>query len=559
MDLIAEILGNHPELAIFLALAMGFFIGKFKLGSFTLGAVLGTLFAGLIIGQLNIPIAPVIKIFFFDLFLFATGFKVGPQFFQGLKKEALPQFALTLIICVSSLFTAYLVSQFMDYDIGTAAGILAGAFTESTIIGTASEAIQRLSITDIEKTQLVNNIPIAYAATYLVGTIGVVIFLPQIAPRIVRVKLHDESKKFEQGISNKNKPGIEAILSDVEFDSRAFVVENEKWAGKSIEELEKTVNGSRMIVDRIKRNGTIIEPQNDTIIEMGDMVVITTRKNFMVEKYLEIGKEIFDKDLVNCKNEQMNIIITRKKADGMTLEELAEKYGKGLILNSLIRSGQEMPFGMQTKVNRGDILNVSGKLQNIEKTAKETGFLQKQTMLTDVLMVCLGIVLGGIIGLLSVNIFGIDVTLTTSGGALVMGLFFGWLHSRRPVYGRIPEPALWLFDNLGLTVFVAAIGISSGPYLVASLQQTGFGILLAGFVVAILPHIIGLLFGRYVLKINPLILLGVLSGAGTNTAALKAIQEQAGSKYPVLGYTIPYALGNILLTAWGPVIVSMMS
>ena len=197
MNAIADILRQHPELAVFLALGLGFFFGKFKIRNFVLGPVLGTLFAGLLIGQLNIPVPTIVKVIFFDLFLFATGYKVGPQFFRGLKKDALPQLALTLVICVTALLAAYFMSNLMGYDIGTAAGLLAGAFTESTLIGTASEAINQLPISDVEKLKMINNIPVSYAVTYLVGTTSVVWFLPQIAPLLLRINLREMSRKLE--------------------------------------------------------------------------------------------------------------------------------------------------------------------------------------------------------------------------------------------------------------------------------------------------------------------------------------------------------------------------
>jgi putative transport protein len=136
-----------------------------------------------------------------------------------------------------------------------------------------------------------------------------------------------------------------------------------------------------------------------------------------------------------------------------------------------------------------------------------------------------------------------------------MGLIFGWLRSVRPTFGRIPEPALWVFDTVGLAVFIGVVGLGAGPTFVDGLRQTGPSLLLVGFVVAVTPHVTALLFGKYVLGMNPLILLGACAGAGTVTAALRGIQDEAQSKIPVLGYTVPYAIGNILLTAWGPVIV----
>jgi putative transport protein len=558
MQFIVELIRNHPELAIFLTLGIGFLIGKIQFGSFKFGAVLGTLFAGLLVGQLDIPINSVVKIFFFDLFLFATGYKVGPQFFQGLKKDALPQLAVTLVVCVTSLFTAYLVAKIMHYDMGIAAGLIAGTFTESTIIGTAAEAIQRLSISDIEKTNLINNIPIAYAATYLVGTTAVILFLPEIAPKILRINLANEAKKFESDLSKKNSQNSAIFPFNQPWDVRVFKVENPGWVGITIAEIENKIPDARIIVEKIKINDEIVDPESSGIVNHGDLIVISARKDVML-KVLEIGEEIFDKDLLNIEDKKVNLVITKSNISGMILSELGEKYGKGIKLHRLIRSTLELPFAFNTKVSSGDLLEVSGNIKNIERTAKEIGYLEKLSIPTDIVFVSMGILLGGLIGFLSVEVGGIDLTLTTSGGALVMGLFLGWLRSKRPTFGRIPDSALWLFDNLGLTVFIGVVGIQSGPGLINGLNQTGYFILLSGLIVAVLPHIIGLLFGHYILRISPVILLGVLSGAGTNTSALKAVQEKALSKYPVLGYTIPYALGNILLTAWGPVIVSMMS
>jgi putative transport protein len=139
-----------------------------------------------------------------------------------------------------------------------------------------------------------------------------------------------------------------------------------------------------------------------------------------------------------------------------------------------------------------------------------------------------------------------------------MGLVFGWLRAVRPVFGRIPEPAIWIFDTVGLCVFIGVVGISAGPGFIAGLQTTGVSLVAVGLICALIPHTIAILVGRYVLRMEPLVLLGACAGAGTITAALRAIQDEAQSKVPALGYTVPYAIGNVLLTAWGPVIVAMM-
>ena len=237
---------------------------------------------------------------------------------------------------------------------------------------------------------------------------------------------------------------------------------------------------------------------------------------------------------------------------------LAERHGRGVVLAKLIRGGEEIPFDAETIINRGDLLRVAGAQRDVERVGRELGYIERPSSESDIVFLGLGIVVGGLVGLLTLDIGGLPITLTTSGGALIMGLVFGWLRSVHPTFGRIPEPALWIFDTVGLAVFIGIVGLNAGPTFVSGLRETGPSLVFVALIVAILPHLVSLLFGYHVLKMNPVILLGACAGAGTITAALRAIQDESQSKLPVLGYTVPYAIGNILLTAWGPVIVVLM-
>ncbi len=560
MQAIADILRHHSELAVFLTLALGFLIGKFRIGSFTLGPMLGTLFAGMVIGLLDIPIAPVVKTIFFDLFLFATGYKVGPQFFYGLKKEALPQLVLTFVICSTCLASAVVISKILGYDVGTAAGLLAGAFSESTVIGTAADAIQKLPLPDAEKAGLINNIPVAYAVTYLVGTTANVWFLSTMAPKLMRVNLKEEGIKLAKMFGADKPEGDDLNRVYKEWSLRAFRVDAQGWAGKTIKAFENQLPGKRIIIERIKKsNGAIEDPTPDMHLEADDLIVVAARRALMLEVMDTFGEEVFDRELLDFPLVNRELTVSKKELANKTLGQLAVDYGQGIMLSRLMRSGQELPFESGTVVQLGDVLHISGREKDVKRTADAFGFVEVDTVKTDIIFVSTGIVLGGLIGMLAFSIGGIAITLSTSGGALVMGLVFGWFHARHPSIGRIPEPALWIFDNLGLGTFLGIVGLAAGPTFVSGLAKTGVTIIFAGLIVSLLPHIIGMVFGKYVLKMNPLILLGAQSGAGTTTTALKAIQDAAQSKHPVLGYTIPYALGNILLTAWGPVIVSLMT
>ncbi len=559
MEGVAAALREHQELAIFLTVAVGFFIGKLRVGSFALGAVVGTLLAGVLIGQLDIKVPVVVKNVFFDLFLFTTGYKVGPQFFRGLKKDALPQVAVTVVLCVTCLLSAFTASKLLGYDMGTAAGLLAGAFTESTVIGTAADAINRLDLLASEKTALINNIPVAYAVTYLIGTAFIVWFLPNIGPKLMRVNLREESKKLQDQIAGaeEQEPGVQSALQ--RFAVRAYRVSNERLVNRTVAEIEALPKDLRLFIARVRHDGAIIESEPDTVIYKDDVIAVMTHAETLMARGAEIGPEVNDKALLDFPVQILDVVITSKAVVGATPKELATReFARGVFLRNVVRLGQPMPVTFETRIDRGDVLNLVGAKRDVERAAKALGYADRPTVTTDMIFVGLGIFLGGLVGLLSVTIGGLPITLTASGGALIMGLVFGWLRAVHPTFGRIPEAAMWVFDTVGLSVFIGVVGLSAGPSFVSGLQKSGASLILVGLLVAVLPHTVAILFGRYVLGMNPLILLGVCSGAGTVTAALRALQEESQSNLPVLGYTVPYAIGNILLTAWGPVIVALM-
>lgn len=560
MDALVTALREHQELAIFLTLALGFFIGRLKIGSFTPGVVVGTLLAGVLVGQLDIKVPALVKTIFFDLFLFTTGYKVGPQFFRGLKKDALPQLAVTVVLCVTCLLSTFVAAKVLGYDMGTAAGLLAGAFTESTVIGTAGDAINRLDLPADEKARLINNIPVAYAVTYLIGTAFVIWFLSTLGPRLMRVNLREEGRKLQAqvGSGEEAEPGVHSAF--ISFSVRAYKVTSERLVNRTIAELEAMPRDFRVFVSRIRRNGRIIEPEPTTIVQKDDVVAVTARTEILMARGAEIiGPEVDDKALLDFPVEILDLVLTNKALVGKTLGELATfDFARGVFLRKLTRVGQRMPFSADSRFDRGDVLTVVGAKADVERAAQALGYADRPTVTTDMIFVGLGIVLGGLVGLLSVTVGGLPLTLTASGGALVMGLVFGWLRAVHPTFGRIPEPAMWVFDTVGLTVFMAVVGLGAGPSFVTGIQTTGLSLIVVGLLVATVPHAVAILFGTHVLRMNPLILLGACSGAGTMTAALRAVQEEAQSNLPALGYTVPYAVGNILLTAWGPVIVALM-
>lgn len=558
MDWIVKTFQQYPELAIFLTLALGYWIGSMKFGKFSLGAVTGVLLAGVLVGQMHITISANVKSVFFIMFLFAVGYGVGPQFFRGLKSDGVPQVFFAILQCLVSLFAAYIVARFMGYDIGAAAGLLSGSQTISAVLGVATDAINQLNISAEQKTALINNMPVAYAVTYLFGTAGSAWLLASVGPKLLRVDLAAECKKLEAKMgAGEAEPGVISLAR--RFDVRAYRVTNQNLVNRSVEDLEAKAK-ERGFILRVRRGSEIIEAEPSTIIHQDDIVAIATRQEVLIERGANIGPEVDDKALMDFPAEALDVVITSKALAGKTLSELAtQEFARGVFLRKLVRAGREMPFTPGTKIDRGDVMTIVGAKRDVDRTAKEMGYADRPTNMTDMVFVGLGIVLGGLVGALTIHVGGIPLSLSTSGGALMSGLVFGWLRSVNRTFGRIPAPALWILNNVGLTTFIAVVGISAGPSFVAGLKEAGLSLFVAGLVVTSVPLIAGVLMGKYIFKFHPGITLGAAAGARTTTAALGMIEDVAKSKVPALGYTVTYAVGNTLLTIWGLVIVLLMA
>jgi putative transport protein len=373
----------------------------------------------------------------------------------------------------------------------------------------------------------------------------------------LKVDLKAESRKLEEQMSAGRTVEAGTQSAYREWDVRAYRV-GEALANRTVEDVERTFAPRRVFIERIRRGGEFIDPTPRTVLRPGDVAAVAARRSVHLGEVAGLGDEVEDRSLLDFPLITADVVLTNRAVADETLPALAEQYGRGVALVKLIRGGEEIPVTSETVVNRGDLLRIAGTKPAVERVGNVLGYLERPSSETDVVFVGLGILVGGFVGLMSVTVGGLPISLTASGGALIMGLVFGWLRSVRPTFGRIPEPALWVFDTIGLAVFIGVVGLSAGPSFVSGLRATGPSLLVVGFLVAVTPHVAALLFGRYVLHMNPVILLGACAGAGTVTAALRSIQDEAQSRLPVLGYTVPYAIGNIMLTAWGPVIVMLM-
>jgi putative transport protein len=544
----------YPELMVFLALALGYLIGPLKLKGFALGTVTATLLAGILIGQLGIKVEGPIKATFFLLFLFAVGYGVGPQFFQGISKDGPKQIVFSLIVLALCLLVPVACAWIAGLQVGYAAGLYAGSQTISASIGVASSQIERLGLTAAEAKAQVDAIPIGYAVTYIFGTIGSAVLLAQLGPKLIGVDLPAACAEYERrlGGAANLEPGVLSAYRAIQV--RAYSIElDSDVAGRPARELFPE---SRIFVERVRRGDRLIEADGDTVLMAGDVAAISGPQQALLERVEPVVREISDPGLLNFPATAVDVFVTNKAINGTTLRELADQpWARGIYLRKITRSLVEVPILPESEVLRGDVLTIGGSTRHVDAAVAALGYADRALEATDLMTVAGGVALGALIGALTVNWRGIPIGLSTSGGVLLAGLILGYLRAVRPTFGRIPTPALALMNTLGLTVFIAVVGINAGPGFVAGLQQLGFSLFIWGAVSTSVPLIVAVLLGHYVFKFHPAILFGVCAGVRTTTAALGMIQDAAKSKVPALGYGMPYAIGSTLLTIFGMAVV----
>jgi putative transport protein len=329
-----------------------------------------------------------------------------------------------------------------------------------------------------------------------------------------------------------------------------------------VQQAEALVPGERVYVLRIRRGTEIMDATTDTIIQPGDVVAVAGRRNVLVNLIGTSAEELDDRELLAVPIEGMDVYVTSGEVDGRTLAQLSTApWARGVFLRKITRgaTATDIPILADTQLQRGDIVNLVGRTQDVAAATRILGYADRATDVADVAFIGAAIAIGALVGALVWKIGSVPLTLSTSGGALISGLFFGWLRSVRPTFGRIPSSTVWFMNSVGLNVFIAVVGISSGPSFVAGLQKLGFGLFIWGVVATAVPLILGMYVGKYLFKFDDAIVLGCVSGARTTTASLGMVNDIAKSQIPGLGYTVTYAVGNTFLTIWGMVLVMLMS
>ena len=558
----AETLRHYPEIAIFLTLAIGYYFGKFTFRGIGLGSVTCTLLAGVLIGQLGISISPPLKSTVFLMFLFAVGYGVGPQFVRGVAKDGMPQAIFTVVQCLFSLLVPVAIAKVVGYDLGYAAGLYSGSQTISAAMGLSTDAINRLGLAAEQAKRMLDSMPIAYAVTYMFGTVGSALVIGLLGPTLLRINLVAACKEYEEKQGGSKELGG-AGTAWHRWEVRAFrVPSGGRVVGLRAIEAEALVPDARVFVLRVRRNGKIEDATADTVLQEGDVVAVAGARDVLLKVIGQGAQEVEDPELLSVPVEGVDVYVTNKAVDGKTLTELAALPGsRGVFLRKITRgaTGVSIPILPNTQINRGDILTIVGRIQDTTAAAKLVGVLDRPTDVADVAFIGAAITIGALVGALVWKVGGVPLTLSTAGGALIAGLVFGWLRSVRPLFGRIPSPTIWFMNSVGLNIFIAIVGISAGPGFVNGLRTQGVSLFLWGALATAAPLVLGMFVGKYIFRFHDALLLGIVSGARTTTASLGLVCDRANSQIPALGYSVTYAVGNTLLTIWGMVLIMLLS
>lgn len=563
MEYLRQILNQAPELALFLSLAIGYWVGSIQFGKFQLGGVAGSLLVAVVISQIGISIDNGIKSVLFALFIYAVGFESGPQFFRSLGRQSLREIVLAAVMALSGLLTVIACARLFSLDKGIAAGIAAGSMTQSAIIGTASAAIAKLDLPLEQIQALQGNVAVGYAVTYIFGSFGAIILCVNVLPWFMRRSIRDDATQAEAELLAGAKvygPGeLPAIPPLV---GRLYRID--QAAGQTVAQLEVSDQGdpqAALTIERIKRGGALVGVTPTTVLEAGDVVLVVGRRAGVVAIAGRLGAELQSSPDMDVVVVQRDVSLDNPTFVGRRVAEIRQAASQalrhGVYVVGVKRAGRPLALEPDTVIEAGDLVTLYGTPDDIQRVAQQVGSIIVPSDKTDFVFHGFGLAVGLLIGLVVIRLGAIPLTLGSGGGALIAGLVFGWYRSRHLTRGNLPLPASTLLRDLGLAGFVAVVGLQSGRQAVETIATQGLSIFLIGVVVCVVPIVITILVGRYVLRYRNLALFaGAVAGARSANPAFGEVLDKAGNSIPTVPFAVTYALANVFLTLLGPLVVA---
>ena len=561
MDWLHNIFAKSPEIALFLCLSLGYLLGKVKFGKFQLGGVAGSLLVAVLVSQVGVHVDSGVKSVLFALFIYAVGFESGPKFFSSLGMQSIKEIVMAAVMALTALVTLIVMAKLVGLDKGITAGIAAGALTQSAIIGTASDALTKLGLDVAEVKRLQGNVAVGYAVTYVFGSFGAILVCVNLLPKIMGRSIRDDALKAEMAM-NAGVQVLEAGQTQAlsELVGRLHQIDTPTTVAE-IEGLHVNL-GDAVTIEKVKRGDKIIAVSANLALERGDIILIVGRRKAVLESAQHFGRELFDIDGMDVVMLNRDILLSNTQFANKTVAEIQkmaqDMTRHGIFLLKITRAGMVQPATSKTVLEVGDVITLYGSEQDVNKAAALIGVALIQSPKTDFVFMGAGLVVGLSVGLLSAKIGSIPLTLGSGGGTLLAGLFFGWWQSKRLTYGNLPQPAVQLLKDIGLAGFVTVVGLTSGLQAVQTIKEQGLSIFGVGVVVTIVPMVITMLFGRYVLRYdNAAILAGAVAGSRSANPAFGEVLDKAENTIPTAPFAITYALANVFLTLLGPLIIAL--
>ncbi|MEO8936996.1 MAG: aspartate-alanine antiporter [Burkholderiaceae bacterium] len=564
MDLIKHLFTREPLLALFVTIALGYLAGKIRIGRFVLGGIAGTLLVGVLIGQLQITIDPGIKAIFFALFIYAVGFQGGPQFFHALNRRSLNQLASAFVMCATGLLCVLIAAWVFDLDRGMAAGLAAGGLTQSAIIGTAGDALTKLGLTPEVTKLMQTNVAVGYAVCYIFGSLGPIIMVTWFLPMVMKWDIRAEAIKLAKVMSGGRTeldPGqFNAIRT---IDTRVYALAaGSRAVGMTALAIDRELSDAS--VEAVFRGGAAIDVDASTVLTVGDLVAITGLVAVLESAARLLGPEVVAPDGLLVVEEAREIILTNRALGSRTLGEIHDsatvESRHGVFLTSALRMGHNLPLADKLALKTGDELHFIGSPVDLDRVQAKIGYKITAAAVTDFIFFGLGMLIGMLIGMVQFRLFGIAISIGSGGGCLLSGLLFGWLHSVHPKFAALPLGASTFLRDFGLAVFVGIVGIAAGPQALVAIEKYGLTLFFLGVGVTLIPQVITFFFSYYVLRIqSPIEALACVAGGRSANPAFAALLEKAGNATPVVSFTVTYAVANVFLTLWGPVIVGIIT
>ena len=548
---IYELLRGNGLLLLFIVIGLGCLIGNIKIFGIPAGPTIGVLLAGLFFGYYGLSINKGVGSFGFALFIFSVGIQAGPSFFSAFREDGPKYIALAALVAISGFLLAWFISRALGFENGFDAGLLAGALTSTPTLAGAQDAVQSglaAIPAGMDEEKVMENIGVGYALTYLIGTV-IVIMIVRYVPRLLKLDLEAMANTYAREKGLLRKSGGRNTATDTLPVIRAYRVGPE-GAGKTLGQRKAEI-GQAGAALRVRRDGEFLEATPELVLREGDVVSIIAGLSTHQEAQKMIGGEVLDAKLLNFRIDSHEVVVLSSYATGKLLKELDLPHSQGCWVNGLVRAGVELPISEEVVLQKGDRLHVVGEEVRLRKAADLIGYIEQDVQETDLVTFSFGMAAGVLLGLIVFKAGGVAIGLGAAGGLLVSGILVGYLSSLNPTFGRVPAAARYLLRELGLMLLMASIGLNAGGGIIEALLDVGPAIVLAAMLVAAVPIGIGYVVGRKLLRMNPALLLGSLTGAMTSTPALAVITDSARSSVPAIGYAGTYTFANVLLTFAG--------